>query len=87
MAYLYFLRHGGTPILLTLSMTALTLPVWSDTVSEGRAIAASGANGAAACAACHGAKGEGRAAAGFPYLAGQGAAYLGRTGETEKIVR
>ena len=31
---------------------------------------------AAACQACHGAAGEGQAAAGFPRLAGQGAAYL-----------
>ena len=32
--------------------------------------------GAAACASCHGANGEGMAAAGFPTLAGQNAAYL-----------
>ena len=36
------------------------------------------ANGVAACASCHGAKGEGNAAAGFPRLAGQAAAYLER---------
>lgn len=42
----------------------------------GRTIASSGAGGIPACASCHGAKGEGMAAAGFPYLAGQGAAYL-----------
>ncbi len=52
-------------------------PAWADTVAEqGKTIAASGSAGVTACAACHGAQGEGMAAAGFPYLAGQGEAYL-----------
>lgn len=52
-------------------------PVWADALSEaGQKIATSGADGVIACVTCHGAKGEGMAAAGFPYLAGQGAAYL-----------
>ena len=48
----------------------------ADPVSDGETLATSGANGVVACATCHGAKGEGMAAAGFPYLAGQGKAYL-----------
>lgn len=43
---------------------------------QGRAIASSGSGAAVACASCHGAQGQGMAAAGFPYLAGQGADYL-----------
>ncbi len=48
----------------------------ADPVADGRALATSGAGSVVACATCHGAKGEGMAAAGFPYLAGQNAAYL-----------
>jgi len=36
------------------------------------------AQGVPACATCHGAQGEGMAGSGFPRLAGQSAAYLGR---------
>lgn len=43
---------------------------------QGKTIATSGSGAAVACITCHGAKGEGMAAAGFPYLAGQGADYL-----------
>lgn len=55
------------------------LPAISQAQSEprGASIAAKGsAGGALACASCHGAKGEGNAAAGYPRLAGLGAAYL-----------
>lgn len=52
-------------------------PVSADTLAEqGKVIASSGSSGVIACVTCHGAKGEGMAAAGFPYLAGQGRAYL-----------
>jgi len=44
----------------------------------GAALASQGAPGVAPCASCHGAQGEGQAAAGFPRLAGQSAAYLER---------
>lgn len=47
-----------------------------DAAAAGERIAKSGVGSAPACATCHGAKGEGMAAAGFPYLAGQGSAYL-----------
>lgn len=58
-------------------LLACSAPVWADALSDaGQKIATTGADGVIACVACHGAKGEGMAAAGFPYLAGQGAAYL-----------
>ncbi|MFL6710768.1 MAG: c-type cytochrome, partial [Massilia sp.] len=48
-------------------------------LQAGQKLAASGApNGIAACSGCHGANGEGNAAANFPALAGQPAAYLER---------
>ena len=43
---------------------------------DGQQISTQGANGAPACVTCHGAKGEGNPVAGFPQLAGIGAAYL-----------
>ncbi len=47
------------------------------TPSDGARIAAQGTpGGAAACAGCHGERGEGRAGAGMPRLAGQPAGYL-----------
>jgi cytochrome c553 len=46
--------------------------------AQGAVIASQGAPGVAACAGCHGAQGEGQAAAGFPRLDGQSAAYLQR---------
>ncbi len=55
---------------------ALSAPVLAQTVEQGRSIAASGSGAVLACATCHGQHGEGMAAAGFPYLAGQGSAYL-----------
>lgn len=59
-----------------LGMLPLVSPVWADVVTDGREIATAGGNGILACATCHGMNGEGMAAAGFPYLAGQGATYL-----------
>ena len=43
---------------------------------DARQITTQGVNGAPACMTCHGANGEGNPAAGFPQLAGMGAAYL-----------
>jgi cytochrome c553 len=48
-------------------------------LQAGQQLAASGAqNGVTACVGCHGAQGEGNAAGGFPRIAGQSAAYLGK---------
>jgi cytochrome c553 len=48
-------------------------------LQAGQQLATSGAqNGITACAGCHGAQGEGNAAGGFPRIAGQSAAYLGK---------
>lgn len=46
--------------------------------ADGAAIAKAGTGAAPACQTCHGVVGEGIALAGFPRLAGQGAAYLRR---------
>lgn len=46
--------------------------------ADGAAIAKTGAGAAPACQSCHGPAGEGIAQAGFPRLAGLGAAYLQR---------
>ncbi|MCX5591799.1 c-type cytochrome [Alcaligenes endophyticus] len=43
---------------------------------QGKTIATSGSGAVLACVTCHGAQGEGNAAAGFPFLAGQGTSYL-----------
>jgi cytochrome c553 len=48
-------------------------------VQAGQQLATSGTqNGVTACVGCHGAQGEGNAAGGFPRIAGQSAAYLGK---------
>jgi cytochrome c553 len=65
---------------------ALGLPGASAAPAQGQAnlqagqqLATSGTpNGVTACAGCHGAQGEGNAAGGFPRIAGQSAAYLGK---------
>ncbi len=44
----------------------------------GAVLAQAGGPGVAACSSCHGERGEGKAAGGFPRLAGQPAAYLAR---------
>ncbi len=50
---------------------------WAASPAEqGELLATKGATGVLACATCHGAQGQGMAA--FPYLAGQGEAYLAR---------
>ncbi len=61
---------------LIMGMFLPASPVWADAVTDGRKIATAGGGGIIACATCHGVNGEGMAAAGFPYLAGQGATYL-----------
>lgn len=69
--------HWSRPlVVLTIGMILPASPAWADTADQGRAIATAGGTGIIACATCHGANGEGMAAAGFPYLAGQGAGYL-----------
>jgi cytochrome c553 len=48
-------------------------------VQAGQQLATNGTqNGVTACVSCHGAQGEGNAAGGFPRIAGQSAAYLGK---------
>jgi cytochrome c553 len=48
-------------------------------LQAGQQLATSGTqNGVTACVGCHGAQGEGNAAGGFPRIAGQSAAYLGK---------
>ena len=48
-------------------------------LQAGQQLATSGMeNGVTACVGCHGAQGEGNAAGGFPRIAGQSAAYLGK---------
>jgi len=48
-------------------------------VQAGQQLATNGTpNGVTACVGCHGAQGEGNAAGGFPRIAGQSAAYLGK---------
>ena len=66
------LMGGFTAALYILSSTAVA----ATATEQGQTIATSGGAGIPACVACHGAQGEGMAAAGFPYLAGQGPAYL-----------
>jgi cytochrome c553 len=48
-------------------------------LQAGQQLATSGTqNGVTACVSCHGAQGDGNAAGGFPRIAGQSAAYLGK---------
>mgnify|MGYP001086526757 CR=1 FL=1 len=76
-------RHGprsvpGWKSLLAgcLTLSALSTAQADALLDQGKKIYTQGIEGAPACLACHGAQGEGSAAANFPYLAGQGAAYL-----------
>lgn len=56
---------------------SLAVPMLSAHAAEtGATLAQQGATGVPACMSCHGARGEGLAAAGYPRLAGQAAAYL-----------
>ncbi|UHL64785.1 cytochrome c4 [Paralcaligenes sp. KSB-10] len=76
------LNKSGFPLrgaccVLATGLLAFMPATWAESAKDmGQTIAASGASGVPACASCHGAKGQGMAAAGFPYLAGQGASYL-----------
>ena len=78
MAYAASFRNDVAPLFFLVGTALLAAPAAGDTVSDGKAIATSGVPGVVACTTCHGARGEGMAAAGFPYLAGQGGAYLSR---------
>ncbi|TEA77137.1 c-type cytochrome [Allopusillimonas ginsengisoli] len=70
-------RPSLAPVCITFCLAlAGAGPALADPIADGQALATSGAAGVVACATCHGAQGEGMAAAGFPYLAGQNAAYL-----------
>ena len=67
------------PVLKSLFIAALF--AWShshasNSVAEGQTLATKGSGAILACVTCHGAQGEGMAT--FPYLAGQGQAYLER---------
>lgn len=68
--------YGRTLTGFIIGALFMTSSVWAQAVADGREIATAGGNGIIACATCHGANGEGMAAAGFPYLAGQGTTYL-----------
>ncbi|CAB3848608.1 c-type cytochrome [Achromobacter ruhlandii] len=68
------IRWAGALALGAGALGALSGPVQA--AADGRQISTQGANGAPACVTCHGANGEGNPAAGFPHLAGMGAAYL-----------
>lgn len=70
-----FRRRTG-PLLFLAGTVIGVGPAAADTLADGKTLAASGGPGVLACATCHGAQGEGMASAGFPYLAGQGQAYL-----------
>ena len=61
-------------LIMSLSMAMPMLSAQAEVT--GAALAQQGAPGVPACLSCHGARGEGLAAAGFPRLAGQPAAYL-----------
>ena len=68
------IRWAGALALGAGALGALSGP--AQAAADGRQISTQGANGAPACVTCHGANGEGNPAAGFPHLAGLGAAYL-----------
>lgn len=48
----------------------------NELIEQGKTIANAGSGAVLACVTCHGAQGEGNAAAGFPFLAGQGVQYI-----------
>ena len=62
--------------MLTLTLLISAHAYSESLIEQGKAIANSGSAGVLACITCHGAQGEGNSAANFPFLAGQGAAYL-----------
>ncbi|MBV2182865.1 MAG: c-type cytochrome [Castellaniella sp.] len=59
-----------------LTLSALSTAQADALLDQGKQIYTQGVSGTPACVTCHGARGEGSAAANFPYLAGQGGAYL-----------
>ncbi|TAM87854.1 MAG: c-type cytochrome [Candidimonas sp.] len=59
-----------------LSLLGAGLAQAESPADAGKLIFTQGAPGVTACITCHGAHGEGMTAANFPFLAGQGAAYL-----------
>jgi len=63
-------------LVLALSLASSASAMADELVEQGKALATSGSGSVLACATCHGARGEGNAAGGFPFLAGQGANYL-----------
>lgn len=63
-------------LVFALTLAGGTSVAADELVEQGKALAASGSGSVLACATCHGAQGEGNAAGGFPFLAGQGANYL-----------
>ena len=72
-------RHRRLYGLVAAGLLALGAEAHADSLADqGKAIATAGSGAAVACASCHGAQGQGMAAAGFPYLAAQGADYLAR---------
>jgi cytochrome c553 len=69
--------RGARRMLWALGALALSCSAHAQQSPLGMTIATRGtAKGIPACISCHGAQGEGNAAAGFPRLAGVGAAYL-----------
>lgn len=76
MAHTDSIKQSLKSLFFACATVVLAGPAAADIESAGKTIATSGAPGVVACATCHGAQGEGMAAAGFPYLAGQGVAYL-----------
>lgn len=68
-------RHASSSMLF--AAIALAGASLADTQTQGLTIARQGnGQGAPACMSCHGDKGQGNAASGYPYLAGQPARYL-----------
>lgn len=76
MASAIFSRPFLAPVCFTVGLALVGATASADPVADGKILANQGAQGVVACATCHGAQGEGMAAAGFPRLAGQNAAYL-----------
>jgi cytochrome c553 len=70
---------GGEANALGLPGAAAAPAQGQPNVQAGQQLATNGTpNGVTACVGCHGAQGEGNAAGGFPRIAGQSAAYLGK---------
>ena len=64
-------------VLIALLLAGFGTSAAADPLAAGRQVVLHGGSaGTTPCAACHGAEGSGDAAAGFPRLAGQNAAYL-----------